>query len=64
MKKPHSRAKIDQSDLALIRSLLDEKEKIRKQCEALTYDAIGDKFGITGHAVRQIASRRSWGTFR
>lgn len=64
MKKPHSRAKIDKSDLALIRALLEEKQTLRKQYEALTYDAIGDKFGISGHAVRQIASRRTWSTFQ
>lgn len=60
--KKHSRAKVDPSDVILIRRLIEEKRAIEAKLANLTYDKIGEKFDLSGHAVKQIASGRSWST--
>jgi len=60
----HSRAKAEPQDVRLIRGLLEEKRELERKLANLTYDSIGEKFGLSGHAVRMIGSGRSWGALR
>ena len=60
----HTRAKVEPQDVRLIRALIEEKRELERKLAAVTYDAIGEKFGLSGHAVRMIASGRTWGGLR
>jgi hypothetical protein len=62
--KTHSRAKAEPQDVRRIRALIKKKRQLERKLAALTHDAIGEKFGLSGHAVRMIASGRTWGGLR
>ena len=59
----HTRAKAEPDDIRLIRALVAEKRELERKLARLTYDAIGEKFNLSGHSVRMIASGRSWYNF-
>ena len=62
--KVHSRAKAEPDDVRLIRALVEKKRELERKLARLTWDAIGEKFDLSGHSVRMIASGRSWGGLR
>jgi hypothetical protein len=62
--RTHSRAKAEPDDVRLIRALAEEKRELERKLSQLTWEAIGEKFDLSGHTVKQIASGRSWGGLR
>jgi DNA-directed RNA polymerase specialized sigma24 family protein len=56
----HGRAKLDEDDVRLIRSLLAERDYHRAQADALSYRHIAEKFGIHEGTVRRIYEGRNW----
>jgi len=57
----HPQAKLEESDIHLIRELLAQRDWHRQQADALTIQAIADKFGVHEGTIRRIQSRRNWG---
>ena len=56
----HPQAKLEESDIPMIRELLAQRDWHRQQADALTLKAIAEKFGVHEATIRRIQSRRNW----
>jgi len=56
----HHFATLTQKQVDQIRLLLEQREKVRKLMEGLTFEAIGEKVGCGRNAVWHIHKKHSW----
>jgi hypothetical protein len=56
----HPQAKLDESDVRLIKQLLAEREHHRQQAAALTFESIAAKFGVHEGTIRHIYGGKIW----
>jgi len=52
---------LDESDVALIRGLLAERDELRRKASQLTAKAISEKFGVSQRTIEKISEGESWG---
>ena len=53
-------AKISEEDAALIRSLIREREMLKRQAAALTNAKIAEKFGVHTRTIDRISAGFGW----
>lgn len=50
--------KLTPDDVRLIRELLKERDKLKRQLKPLTNASIAEKFGVTGQVINRINQRK------
>ena len=55
---PH--AKLDEHDIALIRDLVAERNRLRRRAAALSNRALAEKFGVHHRTIEKLISRETW----
>lgn len=53
-------AKLDESDILLIRELLKERDRLFAEAHMLTHAKIADKFSVSKRTIEKIAHGESW----
>ena len=56
---PH--AKLDESDVVLIRQIVAERERTKAQLKYVTNAALARKFGVHIHTIERVVTGESWG---
>jgi len=54
-------AKLTEDDVALIRQLVDERERLRSEASALTNARLAEKFGVHVRTIDRVTTRENWG---
>ena len=54
-------AKLDESDVLLIRQIVEERERTKQKLRHVTNAAIARKFGVHIRTIDRIATGESWG---
>ena len=56
----HYRAVLDESDVALIRQAVAERERLRAEARLLSNAALADKFGVHIRTIDRITAGENW----
>ena len=56
----HHFARLDEEDVHKVRYLLEQRDKVMKLMEGLTFKAIGRRVGCSANAIYHISRRNSW----
>lgn len=56
---PH--AKLTESDVRIIRQLIEHRQSLRDQANQITNQKLAEKFGVHHRTIDRISSGESWG---
>lgn len=54
-------AKLDESDVVLIRQLVEERDALKRRLGSLTNAAIAEKFGVHCRTIDRVTAGEGWG---